>query len=321
MQMTNVILKKNIEAASSIVLLGHVRPDGDCVGSVLALYRYIRNSAPDKAVAVYLERPAEKFSGLSGFTDIITDPDTEKKAELAVALDVSDHDRLGAFAPLFDHAQATLNIDHHVTNPGFAAETVCVPEASSTCEVLFELIGEEAVDREIAACLYTGIITDTGVFKYAQTSARTMQIAGILMEKGIDFGEMIDSAYYRKTWTQNRILGKALVKSVRALGGRLIYSIITLEDKAEFGADSMDLDGIAEQLRLTEGAECAVLCGETEPGVFKLSLRSLEEVNVSEIALSYGGGGHIRAAGCTVPGRAEEIMEEICKRVEAQCSC
>lgn len=319
--MTNLILKKSIEAASSIVILGHVRPDGDCVGSVLALYQYVRKLAPEKDVTVFLEQPAEKFSCLSGFADIITQPDMEKRAGLAVALDVSDHERLGAFAPLFDNALMTLNIDHHVTNPGFAMETVCVPEASSTCEVLFELIGEEAVDREIAACLYTGIITDTGVFKYAQTSARTMQIAGILMEKGIDFGEMIDSAYYRKTWTQNRILGKALVKSVCALGGRLIYSIITLEDKAEFGADSMDLDGIAEQLRLTEGAECSVLCGETEPGVYKLSLRSLKEVNVSEIALSYGGGGHIRAAGCTVAGKAEAIMEEICKKVEAQCSC
>ncbi|KAB0577851.1 phosphoesterase RecJ-like protein [Fusobacterium naviforme] len=317
----NTLLLERIAAARSIALFGHVRPDGDCVGSTLALYNYIRSTAPEKRVSICLEQPMAKFAYLEGFQNIVKDPAQGIHAELAIALDVSDHGRLGDFAALFDAAKRSLNIDHHVTNPHFAMETICEPERSSTCELLYTLLPEQEISREIAACLYTGIITDTGVFKYSQTSAETMRIAGVLMETGIPFGDMIDVAYYRKTFVQNRILGRALTKAVSVLDGRLIYAVITLEDKAEYGASSMDLDGIAEQLRLTEGVECSVLCGETEPGEFKLSMRSYEKVNVSEIAACFGGGGHIRAAGCTVRMPAEEIMRAVTEKIRGQLLC
>lgn len=317
----NQMLLNRLNEAKKIVILGHVRPDGDCLGSTLALFGYIRTNFPGKEVRIYLEQPVEKFSYLDGFHAIRTVPDTDFRADLAVALDVSDHSRLGDFSILFDCAKQTFNVDHHVTNPHFAMETVCIPEASSSCEVLYGLLEEEKIDIRTASCLYTGIITDSGVFKYAQTSLKTMQIAGALMEKGIPFGEIIDRAYYRKTFVQNQILGKALAKAESHLGGKLICSVITLRDREEFSATAMDLDGIAEQLRLTEGAECAMLVGETEPGVFKLSLRSVHDVDVSKIASSYGGGGHIRAAGCTVTKNPEGIIREVCEKISEQLTC
>ena len=315
------VLKNKIRASKTIAVLGHINPDGDCVGSTLALYNYLKDTAPDKNVTVWLEKPPVKFAYLRGFEEIRTAPDKEFAPDLAVALDVSDKGRLGDFAVLFDNAGDTLNIDHHVTNPGFAADTVCIPDASSACEVLFGLIVPEKISAETAACLYTGLVTDTGVFKYSATSEETMRIAGVLMQKGIPFGEIIDRAFYRKTWPQTRILGKALCSAERTEDGKFIWTVVTFREKEAFGAQSSDMDGIAEQMRLTEGAECSCLVSERIPGQWKLSLRSSDRMDVAVIAAAFGGGGHIHAAGCTITGRKpEEFMPELLKLVREQIS-
>ncbi len=315
----STILQNKIRASKTIAVLGHVNPDGDCVGSTLALYQYINKYFPEKEVSLWLEQPPAKFGYLKGFPEIRSAADPAFCPDLAVALDVSDHGRMGDFTVIFDNAKDTLNIDHHVTNPGFAAETVCHPDASSACEVLFGLLDEEKIDRDIAACLYTGIVTDTGVFKYNATSKETMRIAGVLMSTGIPFGEIIDGAFYRKTWPQTRVMGKALSQAERDLDGKLIWSVITYDEKMACGAQSSDMDGIAEQLRLTEGAECSFLASEKVPGEWKLSLRSLEQVDVSAVAAQFGGGGHIRAAGCTIPDRTpDQFIPEVIRLVAEQ---
>ena len=315
----NRILQNKTGASKTIAVLGHINPDGDCVGSTLALYNYLKDNMPEKEVTVWLEAPPAKFSYLRGFEEIRTAPDKDLRADLAVALDVSDRGRLGDFIPVFDNAKDTLNIDHHVTNPGFAAETVCHPDASSACEVLFGLMEREKISRETAACLYTGIVTDTGVFKYSATSDQTMRTAGFLMSTGIPFGEIIDRAFYRKTWPQNRILGKALSQAERNEDGKFIWTVITFREKEAYGAQSSDMDGIAEQMRLTEGAECSCLASERIPGQWKLSLRSADVVDVSAICARFGGGGHIRAAGCTITGKLPgEFMPEVRRLVEEQ---
>lgn len=316
----NGLLQELLAPAKKIAVLGHIRPDGDCVGSCLALYLYVKRNYPDKEIHVWLQESQDRFAYLEGFRNICHHPDGNFRPDLAVALDVSDYQRLGEFSILFDRAQVTLNIDHHVTNPGFAQHTVCPPHASSACEVLSGLLDRSLIDRDMAACLYTGIVTDTGVFKYEATSADTMECAGFLMSKGIPFGEIIDGAFYRKTWPQNQVMGLALTKASRRLDGKLICSVITGEDKKAFKAHAKDLDGIAEQMRLTEGCECAVLCYETDLKEWKLSLRSVNTVDVSAIAAEYGGGGHMRASGCTFEGGRDpwDILEEITGKVRAQ---
>ena len=146
-----------------------------------------------------------------------------------------------------------------------------------------------------------------------------MNIAADLIAKGIPFGEIIDGSFYRKTYVQNKIMGLALLNAVENADGTVIYAIISAEEQERMGTVHADLDGISEQLRLTVGVKCAVLCSEMEPGSWKLSLRSLEPIDVAAIAMTYGGGGHVRAAGCTIVGKsAEEIMEEVVRAAEAQ---
>ncbi len=316
--MTDPILKNKIEQAQRIAVLGHIHPDGDCVGSTLALRNYVLDCWPEKEIRVFLEPASERFGFLKGFSEILHTPDPEFRADLAVSLDTAGIDRLGDFREIFENAQETFLIDHHRTNSGFACTNAVCGTASSACEVLFGFLEEDRISRDTAACLYTGIVTDTGVFKYEMTSKETMRIAGILMETGIPFGEIIDKAFYMKTRKQQLIMGRALEKSVMDCGGQYIWSLITMEDKQEFGVDYRDMDGIAEQMRLTEGVDCAMLISESEPGKYRLSFRSVKKTDVSKIAHGFGGGGHIRAAGCNLDGDPDEIIRRVRAEVAAQ---
>ena len=316
--MADPILKNKIERAETIAVLGHIHPDGDCVGSALALKSYVTDCWPEKDVRVFLEPASDRFGFLRGYGEIIHEPDPEFRADLAVSLDTAGSDRLGDFRGIFDNASETFLIDHHRTNTGFADTNVIRGTASSACEVLSGFFEEDRISRDTAACLYTGIVTDTGVFKYEMTSKETMRIAGILMEKGIPFGEIIDKAFYMKTRKQQLIMGRALEKSVLDCGGQYIWSVITMEDKAEYDVDYRDMDGIAEQMRLTEGVDCAVLISESEPGKYRLSFRSVKKTDVSLIDRGFGGGGHIRAAGCNLAGNIDEIVRKVRAEVAAQ---
>ena len=215
-------------------------------------------------------------------------------------------------------AKDTLCIDHHITNEGFAASNVIDPGASSSCEVLYGLLEDSMITKETAECLYTGIIHDTGVFKYSNTSAKTMGIAGKLMEKGIDFSAIIDESFYEKTYLQNQILGRALFESVTFLEGRCIFSVIRLKDMRFYGVSSQDLDGIVEQMRVTKGVECAIVLYEIQSQVFKVSLRSKRFLDVSKVAAYFGGGGHVRAAGCTMSGSLYDVINNLSAHIEKQ---
>lgn len=315
----NRILDEALGKAGTVIILGHVHPDGDCVGSVLALYNYMAAVYPEKKADVYLQAPADKFGFLKGFDAILHEPDTEREpADLAIAIDASDYGRLGEFGIMFDLAHERLNIDHHITNSGYADRTVCIPGSSSSCEVLYGLLDPSRIDRGIAECLYTGIINDTGVFKYSSTSAETMRVAGELMQTGIDFGGLIDRTFYQKNYIQNQILGKALLESMMLMDGRCIYTSLSARDMDFFEVTGKDLDGIIDQLRLTEGIECAIFIYECGPQEWKVSLRSNHIVDVSKIAVYFGGGGHVRAAGCTMNGGQHDVINALTARIEEQ---
>ena len=162
-----------------------------------------------------------------------------------------------------------------------------------------------------------GIIHDTGVFQYSSTSAKTMNIAGKLMDMGIDFTEIVDKTFYTKTYEQNRILGQALVQSKLELGGAVITSVVTKEQMEEFEVLPKHLDGIVSQLRVTKDVEAAVFLYETEDG-YKVSMRSNGGMDVARVAMEYGGGGHIRAAGVSMEGNADEIIEKILEEMKKQ---
>lgn len=311
------ILEEMLEGTGSVAILGHVRPDGDCLGSSLGLYNYLCSNYPDIRAAVYLEEASVKFGYLKGFDKIRHKTDREQY-DLCVCLDCGDKERLGGFACILEGAGKSLCLDHHVTNKRFTAMDLVKPNASSTCEVLYEQLDETKIDKTVAECLYTGIIHDTGVFKYSSTSPRTMEIAGKLMEKGIDFGSIIDNSFYKKTYIQNQILGRALLESVTFLEGKCIFSAIREDEMKFYGVDSKDMDGIIDQLRLTEGVEVSVFLYQSGAHEYKVSMRSQSIVDVSAIASYFGGGGHVRAAGCTMAGSIHDVVNNLSRHIAKQ---
>lgn len=310
-------LEQMLEGTESVAILGHIRPDGDCLGSTLGLYNYLRINYPDIRTAVYLEEASSKFSYLNGFDEIRHAADGERY-DLCVCLDCGDMGRLGEFSSLLEDAGKSLCMDHHVTNTRFASVNLVEEHGSSTCELLYGQMDSGKIDKTVAECLYTGIIHDTGVFKYSGTTPSTMEIAGKLMAKGIDFGAIIDNSFYKKTYIQNQILGRALLESITFFGGRCIFSAIRQNEMAFYGVDSKDMDGIIDQLRLTEGVEVAIFMYQTDAQEFKVSMRSQYLVDVSRIAAFFGGGGHVRAAGCTMTGNIHDVINNLSQHIAKQ---
>ena len=311
-------LEQMLNHGASVVILGHINPDGDCMGSCLAMYNYVRKWNPKAYVRLYMKAFPEKFSYLHGFDQIQTEIQAEEPFDLCICLDCSDKERLGEFVTYFDSAKGSLCIDHHITNSGYAEENVIDAQASSTAEVLYGQFSEEMIDQDIAACLYTGIIHDSGVFRFSSTSSRTMEIAGKLMNTGINFTKIIDDTFFKKTYFQSQILGRALMESIRFLNGTCIFSVVNQQDMSFYGVEPKDLDGIVDQLRTIAGVECAIFMYELDSHIYKVSMRSNDVVDVSKIASYFGGGGHVRAAGCTMSGSIYDVVNNLSGHIEKQ---
>lgn len=311
-------LIKEIECAGKIGISGHVRPDGDCIGSCLALYNYILNVKPDADVTLYLQQPADVFDFLKNRDKVNTSFVGINNFDLYIALDSGDMKRLGDAEPFFRGAKRTLCIDHHASNTGYGDEYLVVADASSTCEVLYGLFDKIFVDDAVATCLYTGIIHDTGVLQYSNTSKHTFDIVGELKTFDIDTSKIIDETFYQKTYVQNQILGRVLTESILFMDGKVIAGVVSQKMMRFYGAKPTDLEGIVNQLLYTKGVEVAILIHEIRSMEYKVSMRSNGKVNVADIAVYHGGGGHVRAAGCMVNGTYHDVLNTISEQIEKQ---
>lgn len=307
-----------LSSVRTVGISGHIRPDGDCVGSCLGMSLYIKKNYPDIKVSVFLEKIPPELMFIKD-AELVDNTFTanEKSFDLFIALDCGK-ERLGDAEKFFDNAKQTVNIDHHVSNPGTGDVNYIVPTASSACELVYDVLDKDKLDVEIAKALYTGMVTDTGVFKYSNTSPKTMKVAAELIGYGFDFGSLIDHVFYEKTYLQNQILGRALLESMLVLEGRCIVSVISKQTMDFYGASSNDLDGIVSQMLLTIGVDCSLFMYETSPLEYKVSLRSNGAVDVAKIAGLFGGGGHVIAAGCTVNGTCHDVINNIVKYIHHQ---
>ena len=246
-------LDSQLQGVQTAAIAGHVRPDGDCVGSCLATYNYIKDNYPQIQVDLYLEPIPNIFKFLKRSKEIIHECTEHEPYDLFIAQDCGDTGRLGEAAQYFTAAKKTICIDHHISNQSFADENYIFPHASSASELVFELLDEKKISREIAECIYVGIIHDTGVFQYSSTSAKTMNVAGRLMNMGIDFTEIVDKTFYTKTYQQNRIMGQALVQSRLELGGAVITSVVTKEqmEELQYSTSMTKCHGCTNNCRLT----------------------------------------------------------------------
>lgn len=304
----------------TVIILGHIRPDGDCVGSCLGVYHYLKENLPCLEVKICLQEFSDSFLCLPEADQILPmgTMDLEQTFDLCITCDASDRQRLGDAVKLLDRAGYTICIDHHITNPGFAQENYIRGNLSSCAETLGQLMDMDKISRDCAKCLYLGVVHDTGVFKYSNTSCDTMCFAGQLMEKGLNHTEIIDRTYYGRTKAQTLICGRAMSRMKIFDDGRITHAVITRQDMEECGADQRDLNGIVDQLRIVEGAETAIFMYELETGRYKVSLRSNNLVDVSRIAGKYGGGGHIRAAGCDVWMEYEPLLKLILEEIHKE---
>lgn len=311
---------KECSNAKTIGISGHIRPDGDCSGSVSALYQYLIKVMPNSSISILLEKPSEVFSDLPGFNLMNGKCEKEEAFDVFIVLD-SVCERIGFAKSYWEQAKKTINIDHHISNHGGECDIdYIVPEASSASELVYDIMDKQYLDEEIAKSIYIGMIHDTGVFQYSNTSPKTMRIAADLLTFGFDFSKIIDETFYEKTYIQNQILGRALLESILFMNGKCVASKIDKKTMSFYEADFQDFDGIVNQLRIVKGVECAIFMYETGTLQYKVSLRSCGQVNVAKVASYFGGGGHMRASGCNMSGTYYDVLNNIAKEIEKQIS-
>ena len=250
--------------------------------------------------------------------EVKTEAEEDKVYDLFITCDVSALDRLAVAGKYFDTAKKTACIDHHVSNKGFADVNHVRGDVGSACEVLYGLLDADKIDRSIAVPIYTGMAHDTGVFQYSSTTPETMRIAGELMKTGFDFSRIIDESFYQKTYLQNQVMGRVLAESILLQDGKCVVGYLKRREMDFYGVEGKDLEGIVSQLRLTAGVEVAIFIYEMETQLFKVSLRSNGKVDVSRIAVFFGGGGHVRAAGCDMQGSMYDVINNLTAEIEKQ---
>lgn len=310
-------LAEEIKGAKTIGISGHIRPDGDCVGSCMALYLYLKKCVmPDTEVCIYLEQPSDIFKTIQGIEEIQTEAG-EKEYDVFFALDC-ESSRLGFAEPLFLAAKKKINIDHHISNKGCGNVNYVDAAVGSTSELIYDLLDKELLDAEIAKAVYIGMIHDTGVFQYSNTSPKTLRIAADLLEYGFDFSALIEKTFYEKTYLQNQIMGRALLESFLFLNGKCVVSAVDKKLMDFYNVTPKDLDGIVNQLRNCKGVECAVFMYQTGVLEYKVSMRSTDKVDVAKIATFFGGGGHKKAAGCTMSGTFHDVINNLSLHIEKQ---
>lgn len=310
-------LLEECKDAGRIGISGHVRPDGDCVGSCLGLWQYLTKCLPQAHVRVFLEPPADIFREIGGFGEIVSDFPEELPFDVFFAVDCGA-DRLGGAEKYFRGAKKTVNIDHHISNSGSGMINFIRPEVGSTSELIYDLIEPDRLDRELAMAIYVGMIHDTGVFQYSNTTPATLEKAAKLISYGFDFPRLIQETFYQKSYLQAQVMGRALMESIRFMDGRCIVSAMERKIMEFYEAEPKDLDGIVNQLLNIKGVECAIFMYQTDVLEYKVSLRASEKVNVAEVASFFGGGGHARAAGCTMKGTFHDCVNNLSLHIEKE---
>lgn len=316
--MKKLDLVKICKTADRIGISGHVRPDGDCIGSTMGLYLYLKKIFPKKEIQIFLEQPADIFACIKDFNEINTEFTSDGKFDVFFAIDTAK-ERIGEAEKFFDEAAVTVNIDHHISNAdGTGKYNYVDTQASSASELVYDLLEQDKIDTDIAMAIYIGIIHDTGVFQYSNTSPKTLQTAAKLISYGFDFSKLIDETFYEKSYVQNQILGRALLESILFMDGKCVVSCIDRKTMEFYNVTGKDFDGIVNQLRIIKGVECAVFMYETDTLTYKVSMRSCQVVDVAKVASFFGGGGHMRAAGCMLNGTFYDVVNNLAVHIDEQ---
>ena len=304
---------EEINQANSIVILTHENPDGDAMGSSLALYQALKNYGKD--VDLVIPEHSRTFDFLPAIDEIKVEG--REQYDLAIALDCATIKMLNGFSTYFEEAKMRISIDHHSTNSMFADLNFVNPEAPACAQILIVVLNyfKMEITREIGTCILAGIITDTGGFQYSGVNAETFEFVSWLLEKGVNVSTVYRKVLQTKTRSSFELARIASNRLEFFYDGRVTFTYITKENEEEVHAEIGDHEGIVETGRAIEGVEVSIFVRETEKGC-KVSTRSNDYVDVSDMCLLFGGGGHQRAAGCLMQGSIEEVKEKLLNRVK-----
>lgn len=304
-------LTDSIKDAKNILIVGHVRPDGDCLGAGLALRRLAKNTGVN-ADLVYDSDLPDHYSFMPNFDCI--NKITSDKYDLLIVVDCGDEIRMGKYGKLLKKIKS-IQFDHHVTNVGYAQINYVYPEKSSTCEILADmLLPEGLVDQVMADCLYTGLSTDTGHFMHNNVTSNVFQTAAKLIECGAKAYDVNTNLYRAQTTQKTKLIGKA-IDSMRFYRNDSICVIsIRPDDLSQTGCGIADTEGLIDYAMAIKSVKVAVCMTEQSDKKFKVSFRS-KGYNVAECAAVFGGGGHVQAAGCVIFGFYEDVLSKIIKSI------
>ena len=314
----STLLEKKIKKANSIAIISHVSPDGDNLGSLEAMYGYL-NFLGKEVTYVGNDSVPKDFSFLPSTKHRVdVDSLNNKVFDLVIALDSSDIHRFGEAGELIVRAaKCTANIDHHLSNTLYGDMNYVVPQATSTGEVLFNVL--ECLDaeftRDMATGIYTAISTDTGSFQYDSVNGGTHRIVAKLYDYGCDHNIVVQSVYQSRSREKLALMTKVLSRIEFLADGKVAMAACQLEDLEETGATSEDTEGIVEQIRNIEGVEMAVFLKEKEEEV-KLSFRSKSYIDCTQFAGEFGGGGHVRASGASAAMNLNDIANKVKELVD-----
>ncbi|HYF83004.1 MAG TPA: bifunctional oligoribonuclease/PAP phosphatase NrnA [Clostridia bacterium] len=303
-----------IKESSKIAIMSHIMPDGDNVGSSLALYNALKKLGKD--VHFILDDNIPKVYRFLKDSDKVEMPGQYEHFDAIIALDCGDANRLGK-SRLYLENNFVINIDHHISNDEFGNLNMVDSNASATGEIVYQIIKVLGVpmDTEISECLYIAIVTDTGQFQYSNTTSITHQIAGDLINNGVNVSLMFERIYQNSSKEKVMLMKTALDTLEFYHNDSISCITLTLKQMEEVNAIEVDSDGIINLARDIECVEAAIFLKELEQGKIKVGLRSKKVVDMAAVALRFGGGGHVRAAGCTLHGTIEEVKEKILEAI------
>lgn len=303
-----------IKGHSSAVVLGHEHPDGDAIGSSLGLGLMLEDVG--YRVRVSWPQPfslPHKFQFLPGMR-MLARPEELPEDGIVFTVDCANLDRLEVFKPAILSADAVINIDHHPDNSRFGAVNIVNPAAAATAEILYLAAGDLglSVDPEAAVCLYTGIVTDTGKFQFANTTATTLQAASDMVGMGVDISEIYGNVYQSDSLAYIRLAGRILEGAVFHEDVGLIYVCVTREELEKSGVNMEETEDLIDGLRALRGHNVAAVFKEIRDGRIRVSLRSRNDLDIGSVARRLGGGGHMVAAGYTSKARSmDEAVAEL----------
>ena len=306
-------IKEEIQKAQDIVILTHENPDGDAIGSSLAMYITLKKLG--KQVDVIIPEMPKAYSFLPGAEEVKKEG-KQDSYDLAISVDVTGINRLNGYSKYFEEAKVKIQIDHHRVNEMFADYNFVDPVSPACAQNLIFIIEQLGVeiDNEIGTCLLTGIITDTGGFKYEGVSADTFEFTSWILAKGVNVSDVYKKVMQMKT-RANFELRKLIMNRMEFLcDDKVAFTYVTLEDEKNVGAMPGDTEGLVEVGRDIEGVEVSILLREKGNG-YKVSLRSNEYANVSDVCVTFGGGGHKKAAGCEIQGTLDIVKQRIIDEV------